>query len=129
MIILPVFIKNLLYYKCNFITNLSYEEIQILSVRRSKGWTKLKKSYIKQYPNCAVCGSLKLVVPHHIIPFHVDKSKELDPNNLITLCENKVFNCHLFFGHLKNWSRYNPNIIEDAKIWKEKLKKPILHYL
>jgi hypothetical protein len=126
MIILPDFIKNLLY-KYTTITTLSYEEIQILSVQRSRKWTKLKKSYIKQHPNCAVCGSLKLVVPHHIIPFHIDKSKELDPNNLITLCENKVFNCHLFFGHLKNWSRYNPNIIEDAKTWKEKLTST-LHF-
>ncbi len=125
MIILPDYVKNL-FYKYTIITTLSYEEIQILSVQRSKKWSKLKKSHIKQYPNCAVCGSLKFVVPHHIIPFHLDKSKELDPNNLITLCENKVFNCHLFFGHLKNWSRYNPNIVEDAKTWREKLKKPIL---
>lgn len=46
---------------------------------------------------------------------------ELDPNNLVTLCENPTFNCHLFFGHLKRWDKHNPRVVEDAAFWKSRL--------
>lgn len=46
---------------------------------------------------------------------------ELDPENLITLCEGPAFNCHLFFGHLRNWSSHNPDVREDAAMWREKI--------
>ena len=97
------------------------DEIQALAIPRSPKWKKLRIQHLKENPKCAVCGSNKNVVPHHVVPVHIDSSKELDPNNLISLCENRSFNCHLFFGHLKNWSKSNPNIIEDAKIWNSKL--------
>lgn len=104
------------------ISCLSVEEIQILSIPRSSKWKKVRLEFLKQNPKCAVCGSLENVVPHHITPVHIDSSKELDPDNLISLCENKSFNCHLFFGHLKNWTKHNSNILEDAKIWSEKIR-------
>lgn len=68
-----------------------------------------------------MCGNSFNVVPHHIVPFHVDPSKELDPSNLISLCEGETFNCHLFFGHLKNWSKYNPDVVKDANVWNKKI--------
>lgn len=102
--------------------SLSIEEINILSVPRSKEWRKLRCDHLKKYPQCAVCGNSKNVVPHHIVPFHVDPSKELDPSNLITLCEGNTFNCHLFFGHFRNWTKHNPSIVEDAAEWNKKIK-------
>jgi hypothetical protein len=65
-----------------------------------------------------VCGSSIKPEVHHIIPVHVDASKELDLNNLITLCDQY---CHFIFGHLMNWELYNSNIIEDAKIFNNKI--------
>lgn len=96
--------------------------IEILSLPRSPEWKKIRSEHLQKFPECAVCGNKNNVVPHHIVPFHIDESQELNPNNLITLCEGDTFNCHLFFGHLKNWKKYNSNVIEDSKIWREKLK-------
>lgn len=112
-------IKKIFNYK---ISSLSVEEIEILALPRSSKWRKVRSDFLRQNPTCAVCGSEKNIVPHHIIPVHMDPDKELDPDNLISLCENKTFNCHFFFGHLKNWTKYNLNIIEDARIWKERIK-------
>ena len=72
-------------------------------------------------PRCEACGSQKNVVPHHIVPFHKDPSLELEPNNLVSLCESPTFNCHLFFGHLKRWDRHNPSVMQDAKNWRTRI--------
>lgn len=116
------FIRNLLGFKSN-LSALSAEEMQILAAPRSSKWKKTRIQHLVNNPCCAVCGSSKNVVPHHIIPVHLDKSKELDPNNLISLCENDNFNCHFFFGHFKNWTKHNSNIVEDARIWFEKTRQ------
>lgn len=100
-----------------------FRKTNVLSVPRSSEWNKLRLDHLKRNPSCAVCGNKKGVVPHHIIPFHEDPSKELDPENLITLCEGDTFNCHLFFGHLRNWTKSNPDVVVDAKIWNEKINK------
>lgn len=101
---------------------LSSEEFNVLSTPRSKEWSKLRAEHLKKNPHCAVCGNSKNVVPHHIIPFHIDPTKELDPSNLISLCEGDTFNCHLFFGHFRNWTKHNPKVAEDARAWYEKTK-------
>ena len=99
------------------------EYLKTLGLPRSSEWRVVREKWLKDHPQCAVCGSTKDVVPHHIVPFHVDPSLELDLNNLITLCETKSFNCHLFFGHFKHWTRSNPNIKIDAEYWKSRLKE------
>lgn len=97
------------------------DKLKTLGIPRSRYWREVRKKHLEKEPFCAVCGNSKNVVPHHIIPFHVDPSKELDSYNLITLCEGDTFNCHLFFGHLKNWSKYNENVVEDSKFWNKKI--------
>ena len=96
-----------------------------LTVKRSPNWTKVRKEHLKKFPTCEVCGEKKKLEVHHIIPFHVDPTLELDPNNLITLCESKSKGvmCHLFFGHLGNYKNINTNVLEDCKFWKNKLKQ------
>jgi len=93
----------------------------ILSMRSGK-WRSVRNNFLEGNPCCKVCGSKENLTAHHIIPFHIDKNKELDPNNLIPLCQNKTMNCHFIFGHLLNWNKFNPNVIEDSKIWNDKLK-------
>jgi hypothetical protein len=95
--------------------------VSSLAMPRSSAWRKLRDEHLAKNPCCAVCGSRKKVVPHHVVPFRADPSLELDPHNLITLCEGEVFNCHLFFGHLKNWMKHNPEVVEDAANWRKKL--------
>lgn len=98
-----------------------FSGIEALSTPRSSAWRALRKAHLEENPCCEACGSRKRVVPHHIVPFHVDPSRELDPSNLVSLCEGPVFNCHLFFGHLKRWGRHNPTVLEDAREWKERI--------
>ena len=88
---------------------------------RSKMWKKVREEHLRKNPECAVCGRKENLVPHHVVPVHEDPSLELDPENLITLCEGPAFNCHLFFGHLRNWSSSNPTVRKDAEEWRRRI--------
>ena len=95
-----------------------------LTSNRHKDWPKIRQQHLYMYPYCAVChGTSKLEV-HHIIPFHIDPSKELDLNNLITLCEDASGGilCHLAIGHLGTYRSFNENVKEDAELLYQKLK-------
>lgn len=105
---------------------LSRDEIEALGSPRSSGWRSLRDQHLKENPACVVCGSLRKVVPHHVVPFHVDPSRELDPTNLVTLCESPTFNCHLFFGHLKRWDLHNPTVVQDAAVWRQRISAAAL---
>lgn len=80
--------------------------------KRHKGWRKLRREYIKKNPRCAICGLYKKVEVHHIVPFFLAPDLELNPENLVTLCENKKWgiNCHLAFGHRGSYRDINPNV-------------------
>lgn len=78
---------------------------------RSDKWEKLARDYLNGKV-CAVCGGRFRLVAHHMVPFHIDSSKELDLTNLIPLCEGRFScNCHLTFGHMGNWKLFNPQVI------------------
>ena len=89
--------------------------------KRSSGWPKARKAWLKKYPKCALCGGGVRITVHHIRPFHVHPEFELDPTNFITLCENPKFNCHFAIGHFKNFAKkFNPDIIRDANYFRPK---------
>ncbi|MGZ3770082.1 MAG: HNH endonuclease [Bdellovibrio sp.] len=90
--------------------------------KRSPLWHDFRKKHIKE--KCEVCESTENLELHHIIPFHKDKSKELDPKNVITLCEDKCggLNCHQAIGHLGSYKSWNVNVRKDAKAWSKKIK-------
>jgi 5-methylcytosine-specific restriction protein A len=93
--------------------------------KRSPKWPEVRKKHLLLHPTCEVCGGNKQLEVHHKQPFHTNPELELDPNNLITLCEANKGGCchHLHFGHLGNYKNINPNVEEDVKIWSEKLTK------
>lgn len=95
-----------------------------LGETRSSKWPGVRDAHLKLHPACAVCGGTKTLEVHHIVPFNKDPSLELDPKNLITLCESSVggVTCHLFFGHLGNYKSYNAKVATDAKAWALKLR-------
>jgi 5-methylcytosine-specific restriction enzyme A len=100
-------------------------------VQRSSRWSTVRKAFLLKNPTCAACGGRTKLEVHHIIPFHIDPSKELDEANLIVLCESDDGGvlCHLHFGHLGSYKAYNPDVIEDARIWKEKIdNRPFVIY-
>ena len=92
--------------------------------KRSSRWRKVRAAHLEANPECACCESRTKLEVHHIIPFNLAPDLELDPNNLITLCENKKYgvNCHLLFGHLGNYKRANPTVKEDVIIWNMRVK-------
>lgn len=69
----------------------------LLGGPRSSHWPKIRKEHLNKESCCQACGGEKELNVHHIIPYHIDKTKELDPDNLITLCEGGGINCHFFF--------------------------------
>jgi hypothetical protein len=92
--------------------------------KRSPEWSKVRKEHIKNNPACAACGSILKCEVHHIKPFHDNPELELDPNNLITLCEaRKWLTCHLFTGHLGSYKNDNPDVRKDAAYIKDMLDK------
>ena len=107
----------------NKILNLFRQDTSF-GARRSKDWKRVRKEHLKLHPYCAVTGSKKKCIPHHIQPFHERPDLELDPTNLITLSGKKILGVkpHQFFGHLGNFRSANPNVVEDCKEWYNKLK-------
>jgi len=95
-----------------------------LTAKRSSKWSSVRKAHLEEHPTCAVCGGTKKLEVHHIIPFHENPSLELDPHNLITLCESasKGILCHMFIGHLGNYRTVNPSAVADAASWNKKLR-------
>lgn len=77
---------------------------------RSKHWGKVRGQHLSAFPVCAACSTDKKLEVHHIEPFHIFPAKELDLQNLITLCKN----CHLVLGHLRDYDIYNRNIRLDC---------------
>lgn len=92
---------------------------------RSPKWRKVRAEHIKQNPTCAACGRKEGLEVHHVIPYHIDNTKELDPDNLITLCGK---HCHFVFGHFMYWKSWNKNVREDAaKYLYDKENRPVIH--
>jgi 5-methylcytosine-specific restriction enzyme A len=94
-----------------------------ISDKRSSKWPTIRKKHLENQPKCAACGGNKTLEVHHIKPFNENPELELDLNNLITLCESRDNGvvCHLLFGHLGNYRTINPNVLEDVKIWLDKI--------
>lgn len=90
---------------------------------RSSRWPIIRKEHLADNPFCVVCGGNKKVEVHHIKPFHLYPSLELDRDNLMTLCERKKYglNCHLLIGHVGNYRRMNIDCVSDAIQWHKKL--------
>lgn len=97
--------------------------VKTRGVARSNKWPATRRKHLKSNPACAMCGGRKLLEVHHVLPFHLAPVQELDPTNLVTLCEDvrSGRNCHLFVGHLGNYRSYNPAAIADAASWNTKI--------
>ena len=96
-------------------SNLSFFYLQS---KRSSKWGKVRAEHIKKFPTCAACGSTIDLEVHHIEPVSVNPSRELDPTNLITLCSKY---CHFYVGHLMDYTSWNINVIEDSKVYLNKV--------
>jgi len=93
------------------------------SAARSPKWPGVEKAHLALHPVCERCGGKTKLNVHHIKPYHLYPTLELEPTNLITLCEQGTggVNCHLAFGHLGDFKSYNVDVVQDTAIWKVKL--------
>ena len=81
---------------------------------RSPRWDDVRDAHVAKHPTCAACGSTTHLQVHHIKPFHLFRELELDPTNLLTLCEQGDTKCHFRIGHHGSWRKYNENVVHDA---------------
>lgn len=88
-------------------------------VVRSSQWPAVRRKHLRLWPTCAACGTCDGVEVHHIVPVHVDKSKELMDWNLLSLCKAH----HLLVGHLGSWHSWNESARTDAAWWLEKVQR------
>lgn len=94
-----------------------------LSAKRDPRWPAVRAAHLKEQPRCACCGGDETLEVHHILPFHRHPALELNPKNLITLCEDPKNGivCHLAVGHLGNYKSFNINAKQDAETWRQKI--------
>ena len=95
----------------------------LLGAKRSGHWPKVRADFLSKNPTCAACGGKDSLEVHHVEPFHINPSLELDESNLITLCESSR-RCHLEIGHHGRWSNVNPNVVEEAATALAKISLP-----
>ena len=88
---------------------------------RSDKWPAFRAEYAKTHlPVCAICGGTAKLNLHHLRPFHVFPELELDPTNVVWLCNKNL--CHIRVGHLSNFQSINPNGAADIVIWRDKIR-------
>lgn len=114
-----------LYYYCSFLLgSISGWVKGKPKTKRSPQWETLRKSHLRIQSSCQACGRTDHLQVHHIFPVHLFPSKELDPHNLITLCELAgPLGCHLELGHLGDWKSYNPEVVYDSAMWLRKRER------
>jgi hypothetical protein len=93
------------------------DELFLSTFTRNSEWMKLRRVFLKTHHECVICGAQKRLEAHHIKPYFVFPELELVESNLVTLCAPD----HFTFGHLGSWKSWNPALVEDVKIWKEKM--------
>ena len=97
----------------------SAEELLLSTVApRSDDFEKVKRRFLRMHPKCAVCGTTKKKVVHHILPVYLWPELILEESNLITLCKRH----HLEWGHLGSYKSYNLNVVKDAETMKYRYK-------
>ena len=99
--------------------------LRLLSFLRGKSdrhprWASVRKDHLRREPACAACGGSRKLEVHHILPVSAPggRERELDPDNLITLCEPH----HALFGHFMDYCSWNPSVREDATHWRERIR-------
>lgn len=96
---------------------------------RSPHWATTRRHHLKDHSTCAACGGTEKLQVHHKQPYHLHPDLELEPTNLITLCEFGDIDCHYNIGHHRDWKSFNPNVVQDAAanltIINEKKVRPV----
>ena len=79
-------------------------------VPRSSAWGPWVKAFLRG-KSCIACGQREGLTGHHVVAYHDDPSRELDPTNVEPMCSDR---CHLVHGHFNDYSLSNPTVREDC---------------
>lgn len=94
-------------------------------VLRSPQWPAVRAAHLALCPSCAACGGREHLQVHHKKPVHMFPELELEPANLVTLCEGPGRGCHFIFGHLYSWHSFNKNVDKDsARMLRQVFRRP-----
>ena len=85
-------------------------------VPRSSKWPAWLKAFLKGKV-CIACGQREGLTGHHVVPYHEDPSRELDPTNVEPICGDR---CHIVHGHFNDFSLSNPTVREDCAAYRAK---------
>jgi hypothetical protein len=85
-------------------------------VPRSGKWAAWLKAFLKG-KSCIACGQREALTGHHVVPYHIDPSRECDPTNVVPMCGDR---CHLVHGHFNDYSLDNPTVREDCAAYNAK---------
>lgn len=96
-----------------------FREHIVKRLKRSRGWSKVRKKYVRDNPYCECCGRTKRPEVHHVKDFSSFPELELEPSNLITLCAKR---CHFMMGHLLDYKSINPHIVIDSQWFLKKVR-------
>lgn len=90
-------------------------------MRRHKDWRKVRAEHLEMYPWCVITGVAEELEVHHVVPVHVDPSRELDRTNLRTVSSYGPGNIdyHYLCGHPRGWRSWNPNFDACAAVLRE----------
>jgi len=99
-----------LLFGCGLLVAFVIGVVNATASERSGKWPDVRKSYVAEHPACEACGLGGDVQVHHVKPVTLYPEKDLDKDNLITLCPR----CHMTFGHLGHTRAHNPLVRQDA---------------
>lgn len=103
---------------------LDYRDAERLcGATRSPRWPAIRDVHLSQFPRCAACGTQRDPEVHHIRPVHLYPAPEyeLGRDNLLTLCGSEANDCHLRFGHLGDWSAWDPEVARYAAEYRDRV--------
>ncbi len=96
------------------------DEKDPLGFVRSSRWPSVRAWFLREHPQCELCGGIEKLTVHHVKPFHQFPDLELHPQNLFTLCEEN--GCHLIWGHLGCYRSINANVVRDVRAFAKKIR-------
>lgn len=91
---------------------------------RSPQWPTVRRKFLEGKV-CAACGGTEQLEAHHLVPFSVDRNRELNPENLLALCEHPARLCHFRVGHRYRWASYSRHATEDAELDRKRLEERV----
>ncbi len=85
---------------------LRHKTEDLFGAPRSGRWPAARAAHLRREPLCQACGRSKDLEVHHVAPVSQAPERELDAQNMITMCRD----CHYTVGHACDWRAWRPDV-------------------